>query len=268
MATLENGYTRVANEILENIPKLKLNGTQCGIIAIVWRYTYGFQRKEHDLSLSFISEATGYDKRQVQRELKRLEEKNVIIQNIKSGSYRKISFNKDFDSWIFGKSTIGESTIGETTIGETTKTTIGESTNKNIGESTNQERKKENFKESSGNSLEAEKPKPKSNDKNSDAYKEIIDYLNLKAGTRFKPSTKETQKYINARLSESYTVEDFKTVIDVKVDDWLNDSKMSKYLTPKTLFRPANFENYLNQEKSQNDTGSFIDNGDGSFSLR
>ena len=74
--------------------------------------------------------------------------------------------------------------------------------------------------------------------------KEIISYLNQKARTNYKPTTKTTQKHINARLNEGYTVEDFKKVIDTKCSEWLN-TDYSKYLRPETLFGNK-FESYLN----------------------
>lgn len=152
---IENGYTRIANDLLENLAGIKLSPTQYRIIFLVWRYTYGFKRKEHEMSLSFLSKATGIDKRNIQRELKSLEERKVIHQEVKSGIYRKVSFNKNFDEWV-GKITIGETTIGEITngetnnarVGETNNTNIGEIDNTTIGETNNQERNiKENFKE-------------------------------------------------------------------------------------------------------------------------
>jgi len=36
-------------------------------------------------------------------------------------------------------------------------------------------------------------------------------------------------------------------VIDVKCSQWLEDSKMSAYLRPETLFAPGHFEAYLNE---------------------
>lgn len=76
---------------------------------------------------------------------------------------------------------------------------------------------------------------------------EIVNYLNEKTGKHFLHSTKETAKLIEARLKEGRTVEDFKTVIDNKTAQWKDDPKMDDYLRPDTLFRPANFEAYLNQ---------------------
>lgn len=86
----------------------------------------------------------------------------------------------------------------------------------------------------------------------SDIYVEIIDYLNEKTGSHFKPTSKSTQRLINGRLSENYSIDDFKHVIDVKTLEWKNDSKMSKYLTPDTLFNSSKFEKYVNQKIPQN----------------
>ena len=88
----------------------------------------------------------------------------------------------------------------------------------------------------------------------SDVYEEIIKYLNEKTGSHFKPTSKSTQRLINGRLSENYTIEDFKYVIDVKTNEWKNNTKMSKYLTPDTLFNASKFEKYRNQQmpKQQN----------------
>lgn len=78
-------------------------------------------------------------------------------------------------------------------------------------------------------------------------YKEIISYLNDKAGRNFSYKNKSTQSQINGRMSEGRTVDDFKAVIDLKVEQWGNDDKMKNYLRPATLFAPTNFENYINE---------------------
>lgn len=75
-------------------------------------------------------------------------------------------------------------------------------------------------------------------------YKTIIAYLNEKAKTNFKAKSKETQKHINARLEEGFSVDDFKTVIDKKCAEWLG-TDFEKYLRPATLFG-TKFEGYLN----------------------
>lgn len=83
---------------------------------------------------------------------------------------------------------------------------------------------------------------------NSEAnLKAIIDYFNERCGTRYTYRNKAVNGMIHARLSEGFTVKDFKTVIDTKAAKWENDPKMRDYLRPKTLFSASNFESYLNE---------------------
>lgn len=72
----------------------------------------------------------------------------------------------------------------------------------------------------------------------------IVDYLNKKAGTNYKPNGTRTVQLIKARLNESYTPKDFIVVIDKKVQEWLG-TDYAKYLRPETLFGNK-FESYLN----------------------
>jgi len=76
---------------------------------------------------------------------------------------------------------------------------------------------------------------------------EIIEYLNLKTGKNFRSSTKITIRLIKARLSEGFTIEDFKTVIDNMKYKWTG-TKFQQYLVPTTLFGNK-FETYLNQDR-------------------
>ena len=82
---------------------------------------------------------------------------------------------------------------------------------------------------------------------------EIIDYLNNAAGKKFK-LVGQSAGFIRARIKDGYKIEDFKHVIDVKANQWANDPKMSQYLNPHTLFRPSNFDRYLNQQIVQKRT--------------
>ena len=84
--------------------------------------------------------------------------------------------------------------------------------------------------------------KPKKEDKV--PYVEIIGYLNEKTDSRYSAKAQATRKLIHARFAEGRTLEDFKTVIDLKVAEWKNDPVMCKYLRPETLFC-TKFERYL-----------------------
>ena len=76
--------------------------------------------------------------------------------------------------------------------------------------------------------------------------KQIIDYLNEKANTSYRANSKKTISLIKSRIADGFTVEDFKTVIDKKCQEWKN-TDMEKFLRPETLFGNK-FEGYLNQK--------------------
>lgn len=101
---LENGYTRIANEILEALAKTNLNGTQRRILDVIFRQTYGYKRKEHDLSIAFISKATNIHKKQIQRELNVLIERKFVdvISEATFSKSRVIAFNKNYIEWLDG----------------------------------------------------------------------------------------------------------------------------------------------------------------------
>lgn len=76
-------------------------------------------------------------------------------------------------------------------------------------------------------------------------YKEIIEYLNSKTNKNYKPSSNKNRSVIDARFNEGYTLEDFKRVIDIKTEEWLN-TDFEQFLRPETLFSNK-FDGYLNQ---------------------
>jgi uncharacterized phage protein (TIGR02220 family) len=90
-----------------------------------------------------------------------------------------------------------------------------------------------------------DEPQTPSQPKEPDPTEEVVNHLNRRAGTQYKPTTANTRKLVKARLKEGFTVEDMKLVIDKKCADWLNNPEMAKFLRPDTLFGNK-FEGYLN----------------------
>lgn len=80
----------------------------------------------------------------------------------------------------------------------------------------------------------------------------ILSYLNEKSGKHFKDG-KGNMENILARLKEGYKVSDLKRVIDLKVNEWKDDQRMNQWINPVTLFRPKNFERYLNTMNTEQD---------------
>lgn len=104
----ENGYTPIANEIMEALARFPFNGSQLRLIIFLLRKTYGWNKKEDQIAISQWVLGTGLSRRQVLRELKNLREMNVIVQN-------KKCLRKDFSGWdkVTGSSLLPTENIGD-----------------------------------------------------------------------------------------------------------------------------------------------------------
>lgn len=137
---LENGYTSIANEILDNLCKLSLNGTELKVVICIFRYTFGFRRKSHKLSASFISRYGNCELSSVKRALKRLQEKKIVVcvNPEKKGVTAELMFNKNYEQWATSskKATSSEITISSKTatrpVAELTPEPVAELTPKKI----------------------------------------------------------------------------------------------------------------------------------------
>lgn len=91
---VENGFTRIANEIAEALMRTNMSGYQGRVLWAILRETYGFQKKEDWISNSQLVEMTGLRKQHVSRTMKELLERHIVT---KSGY--KVGFNKDYTQW-------------------------------------------------------------------------------------------------------------------------------------------------------------------------
>lgn len=137
------GFTKIDNDLLEKVAQSKFNGTQYRILLTVWRNTYGWNQKEKDMSLTFLSKATNIHKKQIEREINALIEMNVImvVKEATFNSSRIISFNEDFTSWnVDSKQESGQVTKKQT-LNETEEWTGNELATSTVSELATQERK-------------------------------------------------------------------------------------------------------------------------------
>ena len=108
---VEKGFTRIANEILNVIMKTNLNGTQFRIVIAIWRLTYGFGKKEKEISYAALADHIDASRSQVAREIGILIDRKIILvlgKGTKGASILK--FNKNYEEWIDSN---GEKRVGK-----------------------------------------------------------------------------------------------------------------------------------------------------------
>ncbi len=107
MADLSNGYTKVANEIQQLKPRLRMSGRewQC-FEAVIW-LTYGWNKKQDRVTNTVIAELTGLSDSHVSDALKSLAERKIIFSQ-KQGVMKTVGINTDLSAWILDKPKTGE----------------------------------------------------------------------------------------------------------------------------------------------------------------
>lgn len=98
---VENGnFARIHNEISERLARTDLSGSEFRCLWFLLRKTYGFQKKNDDISYSQFADGTGLDRRNVMRSLDKLVSRRIICRK-DNGNNRPQNwgFNKYFSQW-------------------------------------------------------------------------------------------------------------------------------------------------------------------------
>lgn len=94
----ENGYVPIANEIVERLSRLRINGESMQVLWVIFRKTYGYNKKEDAISLSQFVDGTGLKKPEICRSLNKLIAMNIIGKNANNIA-NKYCFNKNYETW-------------------------------------------------------------------------------------------------------------------------------------------------------------------------
>jgi phage replication O-like protein O len=106
---LEKGFTRIANELMEKMIQQNLNGTQFRIVMAIWRYTYGFQKTEKALSISYLAKQIDANRNQVDRALNSLIAREIVkIVGEDERKVRVLQVNKHYNEWLDSEPSKGE----------------------------------------------------------------------------------------------------------------------------------------------------------------
>lgn len=96
---LEDGYTRIANELLEAMSLYPFTGGEARTLLVILRSTYGYRgRKTVDISLTELSKRTNLSRRHVVNVLNNLKKSSVITVN-GCGGKNALGINKSYTTW-------------------------------------------------------------------------------------------------------------------------------------------------------------------------
>ncbi|WP_066639221.1 replication protein [Desulfolucanica intricata] len=102
-ADTEDGYTKIANLLLEALTMAKLNGVQKGICLFLWRRTYGWGKKEDKITLKEFARACGTDEPYASRQIKKLINWKIIFRtSYAPGKAASYSMNTRVVEWDKG----------------------------------------------------------------------------------------------------------------------------------------------------------------------
>lgn len=233
VADVDNGYTRLANELVLQLCKTDLSKRESKVLYAVYHKTFGFNKAKDWICLDQFKELTGIAKNHISETVNGLIARRILF---KDG--RQLGINKVVSEW-----------------GNPEKSQKRD-TSKNPGSGTEKSLKREQEvpeagaqSPESGNHKRQDTPTKDNITKDTSEANAIagrvIDHLVASTGKRFR-HTAGNFKFIRARLKEGHTEADLIAVINTKTAHWLKDPRMNEFLRPSTLFNSEKFEGYLN----------------------
>jgi phage replication O-like protein O len=99
---LEDGFTRIANELLEAVMRANLSRRQYKVVLAVIRKTYGYGKKEAELTMTEIANMTGLDLAHVSRTVNELAKTATLLKR-QGGGGQVIGLNKNYGQWHLAK---------------------------------------------------------------------------------------------------------------------------------------------------------------------
>lgn len=267
---VEDGFTRIANALLEAILAFGFTQRELLVLLAILRKTYGYGKKADDMSASQISAMCRVPRQHVATTLVNLALRNIIFKS--PGQYGSIiGIQKDHRKWIsadIAKRSLASPESGQVDDeGEKSGFSVPDDTSSAMEpapelDSASPESGQgcpdtghvpiwvltcpESGQVASPKSGHTKENLPKENKQKNMSGRpdaaEVLKHLNEKTGRNYEP-VKANLDLIAARLQEA-SVETCKAVIDAKVAEWGNDTAMRKYLRPKTIFNATNFANY------------------------
>lgn len=189
VADLDNGYTRIANELLEAVMCADLTARQLKVVMAIIRKTYGFGKKLDRITNTQIAEMTGIHHTHVCKA-----KNEMIAMNIVISSGNKIGINKDFTEWNFNISQVSE------TLAKSANKTLAKTANShkpsqlNTKETITKEKKESNTPLTPHEVKGGESAKPAKRKSTPINYDEYLNAYNEEVGDRLPHAVEANEK--------------------------------------------------------------------------
>ena len=97
----ETGFTKITNDLLEEIIKSKFSGLKLSVILAVIRLTYGYRKIESGLSVAYLTKLVNGSYNKVAEAVKCLIQDSVLTEYSPPGHSKKriIGINKELNKW-------------------------------------------------------------------------------------------------------------------------------------------------------------------------
>lgn len=209
VANLEDGYTRIANDLFEAVMCADLTARQLKVVMAIIRKTYGFGKKLDRITNTQIAEMTGIHHTHVCKA-----KNEMIAMNIVISSGNKIGINKDFTEWNFNISQVSE------TLAKSANRTLAKTANShkpsqlNTKETITKEKKESNTPLTPHEVKGGESVKPTKRKSTPINYDEYLNAYNEEVGDRL-PHAVEANEKRKTRIRKI-----IKNLATANVDGW------------------------------------------------
>lgn len=134
----EDGYTKIANQIIERLITTPLTGSEWSICMFVIRKTYGYKKKLDAISLSQFQKSCLLSRQTVVNGLNRLVKSNILVKV--EGRITIYGFQKDYERWLVKADRLVKTT-STTSLMNLTRTSQNDKTETSQNDSTHKRKK-------------------------------------------------------------------------------------------------------------------------------
>jgi len=243
VADTDDGYTRLANELYEELIGANLTRNQAKVAHAVCRKTYGFNKKLDRISDSQISEITRLPRQKVNKAKNELIAMRVLL---REGS--QIGPNKALSDWVIPECHQNSDFVTKAVTKSVTKSVTGLSP------------KRGHTKDTIQKTINTDPPNPPKGEFSEEVIsqaKQVLEYYNELTGTTCRSAEAFAVLLTERSARDAYTIDDLKLVVRWVVLTWKR--RNGTVAKPSNICRVNRFDGYLADASAWLDTYVEID---------